>query len=162
MKRRSENAKVRDPTMAKALQVLLVPSLVLAMSRSVETGHPDTMFLIPGGRPLLIEFKDGDLRPSPKQQYWHEIYRKLGYDVEVHNCVQGAIEAIALKVVAASLHAASCEISAGTWRCHLNARSRLKKDEHYSRSIQLLEEAGYSEQDARDRAAESVLPRLAR
>lgn len=59
-----------------------------------ETGYPDRMFLIPGGRPLFIEFKREGEEPSKKQLYIHEGLRALGYDVEVHDDVDAALWAI--------------------------------------------------------------------
>lgn len=48
-----------------------------------DTGYPDRIFWIPGGKPLFIEFKVPGAEPRPKQIYIHELLRKLGYQVEV-------------------------------------------------------------------------------
>lgn len=132
------------------------------MSRAVETGHPDTIFWVPHGRPLLIEFKWENNTLDPKQVYWREIYERLGYDVEVHNSVDEALESIAYKVVAATIHAACREIPSRTWRGDPHARSWAKKDVHYTRSIQFLEEKGCSEEDACYRALEGRASSMAR
>jgi hypothetical protein len=158
---RQENSKVRNPTVKRALEELLVPSIVMQMGRGAETGRPDTLFLIPHGRPLLIEFKWGVFKLEPKQEYWHRILMELGYDVQVHNDVNKALTAVAIEVVAAALHAARGEISARAWSRNPYARSRLEEDVHYTRSIQFLEEAGRGEKDARDRTVKSVLSSLA-
>jgi len=63
-----------------------------------ETGIPDRWFLIPGGRPFLIEFKAPGEEPKPKQDYWIAKLRRLGYDVEVHDTYEGALEAIVLRL----------------------------------------------------------------
>lgn len=161
MRRRQEKSRVENPTVDRALKELLVPSIPLKLVRGSETGRPDDLFLIPGGRPLLIEFKWGEMKPEPKQVYWHGVLESLGYDVEVHNNVEEALQSIALKVVAATLHEEGGEIFARARRGDPNARSRLAENLHYTRSIQLLEKAGCSEQDACDRALKSVLSRVA-
>lgn len=67
-----------------------------------DTGWPDFIFFIPGGRPLFIEFKRPGQEPSPKQIYIHdEVLKKLNYDVEVHDDENEAIKAIRHKVEAA-------------------------------------------------------------
>ena len=41
-------------------------------------GTCDRMFLVPGGRPLLIEFKVPGEKPDPLQVREHELLRRLG------------------------------------------------------------------------------------
>ena len=64
-----------------------------------DTGYPDRIFWLPGGKPLLIEFKRPGEEPEPKQEYIHAQLRKLGYQVEVHDnairAFQAIIEAVA-------------------------------------------------------------------
>lgn len=50
-----------------------------------DTGFPDQIFWLPGGRPLLIEVKRPGEEPSPKQIYQHNRLKQLGYYVEVHD-----------------------------------------------------------------------------
>ena len=57
-------------------------------------GWPDRIFLIPGGRPLFIEFKRPGEEPEPLQLHRHRILRKLGYDIEVHDERQAALDAV--------------------------------------------------------------------
>lgn len=66
-----------------------------------DTGWPDRIFWIPGGRPLLIEFKAPGAAPRPKQLYIHELLRQLGYQIEVHDDPNIAIQSIARAVEAA-------------------------------------------------------------
>lgn len=66
-----------------------VPNLKLG-----QHGWPDRLFLIPGGRPLLIEFKAPGEEPRPRQAERHRTLRKLGYDVEVHDDKAQALEAV--------------------------------------------------------------------
>ena len=47
------------------------------------TGWPDRIFWVPGGKPLIIEFKTPDGELSPKQKYHIERLKKDGYNVEV-------------------------------------------------------------------------------
>jgi hypothetical protein len=159
---RQENKRVRDPTMKRALAELLVPSLTMKMGPGTETGIPDTIFWIPHGRPLLIEFKWDELEPEPKQLYWHGVFGDLQYEVQVHNSVQEALTAIAVEVVAATLHAEGCKIPLRAWRSNFDAGPRFAEDLHYTRSFQFLKEARGSETNARYRTIESVLSSMAR
>ncbi len=138
---RREKAKVEDPVVRRALHELGVPSIPVKLVAGSETGRPDQIFLIPGGRPLFIEFKWGDLTPDPKQTYWHKILRDLGYDVEVHNNVEAALQSIAAAVVAAAVHEEGRQVPARTWRGGVVFGSWLEKNEHYARSLQFLKEA---------------------
>lgn len=151
---RREKARVETPTMEGSLSKLGVPAIPIKLVSGSDTGRPDDLFLIPHGRPLFIEFKWDDCPLEPKQVYWHGILRDLGYEVQVHNCAQCALLAIALKVVAAAIYAAGREVLAGARGSDLDARSWLAQDQHYTRSIQFLEEAGCSEQDACYRATQ--------
>ena len=66
-------------------------------------GWPDRVFLIPGGRPLLIEFKAPGGEPSPRQAFRIECLRTWGYQTEVHDDAQRAFQTIAAAVEAARL-----------------------------------------------------------
>lgn len=59
-----------------------------------DTGYPDRIFWIPGGRPLLIEFKRPGEEPRPKQEYIQNQLRKLGYQVEVHDNAIRAFQSV--------------------------------------------------------------------
>lgn len=59
-----------------------------------DTGYPDRIFWIPGGRPLLIEFKRPGEEPEPKQEYIHGQLKQLGYQVEVHDNAIRAFSAV--------------------------------------------------------------------
>lgn len=59
-----------------------------------DTGYPDRIFWIPGGRPLLIEFKRPGEEPRPKQIHIHEQLRGLGYEVQVHDNAIDAFQAV--------------------------------------------------------------------
>ena len=49
----------------------------------VNVGFPDETFLIPGGRPLIVEFKAPGKKPTPKQRLEIQRLKEEGYDVEV-------------------------------------------------------------------------------
>ena len=59
-----------------------------------QKGKPDRMFLIPGGKPLLIEFKRPGEEPEPLQESTHKILRLLGYLTEVHDDERAAMLSI--------------------------------------------------------------------
>jgi hypothetical protein len=67
------------------------------------TGYPDRLFFIPGGKPLLVEFKAVDEEPSPKQSFIHAQLIKLGYDVQVHDDEVEAVEAV-IKAMRGNIH----------------------------------------------------------
>lgn len=76
----------------RALRELGVRSLKLNVTGS--TGWPDRLFFIPGGRPLFIEFKRPGEEPGPKQLHIHAWLRHIKYEVQVHDTVEGAFQAI--------------------------------------------------------------------
>lgn len=95
--RRRENALERK-VVDFALHRLGVPSIKMEPPKGSETGWPDRCFFIPGGVPLLLEFKEVGYTPEPKQEYIHDMLEGLGYDVAWTDSYQDAIEAIGEKV----------------------------------------------------------------
>jgi hypothetical protein len=73
----------------------------------VARGWPDDLFLIPGGRPLFIEFKRPGARPTPLQLFRLETLNALGYDAGWCDSADEACRRIASAVGAAALHGAS-------------------------------------------------------
>jgi hypothetical protein len=59
-----------------------------------DTGYPDRIFWLPGGRPILIEFKRPGEEPRPKQEQIHERLRGLGYEVQTHDNAIAAFQAV--------------------------------------------------------------------
>ncbi len=57
-------------------------------------GWPDREFYLPGGKPLLIEFKRPGEGLAPLQEKTIAELRKIGYDIEVHDDKDEAIAAI--------------------------------------------------------------------
>lgn len=65
-------------------------------------GWPDRMFLVPGGRPLLIEFKRPGKQLEPLQAHVISKLKALNYDVHWTSKAEEAIYLIASRVSAAS------------------------------------------------------------
>lgn len=84
-----------------ALQEYGVASLKLNVSGS--TGWPDRVFWIPGGRPLLIEFKRPGETSRPRQLYIQTMLKGLGYTVEEHDDEIRALQSIATAMGAQEL-----------------------------------------------------------
>jgi len=82
----------------KALNTLGVASVKLEPPLGSETGWPDRLFFIPGGRPFLIEFKEVGYEPDPKQIYIHDMLEGLGYDVAWTDEEAAALQAIEERV----------------------------------------------------------------
>lgn len=91
--------KIEDEAVRQAA-ALGVRSLKLTLYG--DSGWPDRVFLIPGGRPLWIEFKAPGEGPDPLQSVRHAFLEYMGYDIEVHDTVEGAVEAIRRKLAAAT------------------------------------------------------------
>ena len=60
----------------------------------ITTGWPDVLFLIPGGRPLFIEFKAPGNIPTKKQQKRMCDLRNAGYCVTWCDSIKGALAVI--------------------------------------------------------------------
>jgi hypothetical protein len=163
MKREKE--RIEKPTQQYALISLGVPFVSLKFIEGVETGWPDSLFLIPGGRPMFIEFKWPGEDLEPKQVYQIFILLNMGYDVEVHDNVEEACAAIAdriSKVGATAVHETRSEILARTRMCRFIPRSGPAQDFYNSGSLHFLKEAKSRKQDVGDRAHQGMLPRVAR
>ena len=89
-----------------------VPSISLKLLPGHGTGIPDVLFLIPGGRPLFIEFKRRGGKLTPKQRFWHGYLKRLGYDVQTCNDAAAAQACIREALDAAELSKESSEVSA--------------------------------------------------
>lgn len=67
---------------------------VESIKLTIGGGYPDRFFLIPGGRPLMVEFKRAGGKPDPRQIEVHKKLHKLGYDVQVHDDRDVALAAV--------------------------------------------------------------------
>jgi len=82
-----------------------------------EAGWPDVLFLIPGGRPLYIEFKWDGEPPNAKQERKINLLLKLDYDVCICDNDESAKSAISRALERAQLSGAGV---------HVHARGRQK------------------------------------
>jgi hypothetical protein len=82
----------------KALKRYGVASLKLEPPQGSETGWPDRLFFIPGGRPFLLEFKEVGYEPDLKQVYIHSMLEGIGYDVAWTDDEEAALDAIKARV----------------------------------------------------------------
>ena len=57
-------------------------------------GYPDRLILADGGRAIFVEFKRPGEVPRKLQVYTHEWLKELGFEVQVHDTVDGAMEKI--------------------------------------------------------------------
>lgn len=92
---RALESKIERDTCGDALRKLGVPNMKM-LHTGGETGWPDRIFFIAGGKPLMIEFKRaGEAhKTSARQEYIHSVLRELGYDVQIHDNKDAALEAI--------------------------------------------------------------------
>lgn len=63
-------------------------------------GQPDDMFYLPGGRPILMEFKAPGEEPDPLQEFTHQQLRYLGYEIYVIDDPQEGVKILANKLAA--------------------------------------------------------------
>lgn len=84
----------------------------LVFAPGAAAGWPDVLFLIPGGRPLFIEFKAAGKKPTPLQAFRHGQLKAAGYDVYVHDDYDAACRCITQALAGARVSAAGKRISA--------------------------------------------------
>lgn len=85
-------SEIETKVVDKAKKIFSVISFKLALKH--DAGWPDRVFLIPGGVPFFIEFKRSGDDARPLQKFRHELLRKLGYDIELHDDYDTAMAAI--------------------------------------------------------------------
>jgi len=71
-----------------------IRTIRLALQPGVARGWPDVLFLIPGGRPLFIEFKAPGKRPSEVQKLRIAQLKEDGYAVAVSDNLDHACSII--------------------------------------------------------------------
>lgn len=91
-----------------------VPSIKLNIRGN--TGWPDRLFILPGGRALWIEFKAPGEEPDPKQELQHKVLRHRHHDIQVHDNREEALAAVKAALDAARLHEAGGPVRAGARR----------------------------------------------
>jgi hypothetical protein len=92
-KKTKYESEIEEETARRALNELGIFSIKIKSAQ--EKGYPDREFLIPGGKPLFIEFKRPDEEPEPYQRMVHMRLRHFGYEVQVHTSIESALRAIA-------------------------------------------------------------------
>ncbi len=93
-----------------------------------EAGYPDRIFWVPGGKPILIEFKRPGEMPRINQNYIIDNLLKLGYKVEVHDNAVKAFQAVINSVDTKALHEEGHKILIRARRRCAVLRSRLGKN----------------------------------
>ncbi len=79
---KTEEGKIQDAVIKHANR-LGVRTIRMYFGPGIQTGWPDVLFLLPGGRPLFIEFKVPGKTPTPKQERKIGLLEEAGYFVEV-------------------------------------------------------------------------------
>jgi hypothetical protein len=100
-----------------------------------ENGYPDRLFWLPGGKPLLIEFKRPGEKPEPKQVDIHRKLQALGYNVQVHTNEFDALEAIIEAVDTPQLPKEGREILTRARSCCAILRSRSRENRNHTSSF---------------------------
>lgn len=93
-----EERKLERRVADKALRLYGVPSYKMEPPLGSETGWPDRMFFIRGGRPFFIEFKAPGEEPTAKQNHIMQMLEDLGYDVAWTDDEEAALSAIKTRV----------------------------------------------------------------
>lgn len=88
--RRVKETKAEDRT--NEWYDLRFPLMRVKLNLQGRRGWPDQEYFIPGGKPLMIEFKAEGEEPRALQQAIHRKLKENGYEVETHT---DAVEAIA-------------------------------------------------------------------
>lgn len=124
--RPSEKASVENPVV-KYAQGLGIP--VLKVNPLWAAGWPDRVFFVPGGRPLIIEFKradDGKLRKKQKEIIGK--LEKLDYEVYTVDTVEEGKALVRARLETHRLHEAGDEVGAGASKLRTVPRPRSAKD----------------------------------
>lgn len=122
----SEKASVENPCVKYAKD--LGCNKVLKVNPLWAAGWQDRIFFVPGGKPLIIEFKRPGGVTSPLQEKRHEELLLLGYD---HHVIDNKDEGKALiraRMETAAVHAPRPAVGSGTPMRRAVTRSRAKKD----------------------------------
>lgn len=61
--------------------------LALKYANANQTGYPDRLVLLPGGRLVFVELKTKGRKPTKLQSLRHEQLRGLGFPVFVIDCI---------------------------------------------------------------------------
>ena len=83
----------------------------------VASGWPDDLFLIPGGRPLLVEFKAPGKQPTALQEHRISELRGLGYDVRVCDGFSAFSQALTRSLATAPVYDSGSGPLGAAWGC---------------------------------------------
>ena len=122
----SEKTAVENPDI-KLTQQLGIP--VLKVNPLWAAGWPDRVFFVPGGKPLIIEFKRGEDSKLRAKQL--EVIAKLkanGYDVHSCNTVEEGKAYLRARLEAHRVHEEGDAVDPGAPRVRPVPRPRAKKD----------------------------------
>lgn len=87
MARKTREAKVRDPVIRYA-HSLKIRTIRMYFGPGIQTGWPDDLFLIHGGRPLFLEAKAPGEVPTKKQYLKMKQLVDDGYDVGWYDTIE--------------------------------------------------------------------------
>ena len=96
----AREARIEQAFRAHCENVLGVPTVKWG-----DGGWPDRIVLVPGGKPLFIEFKVPGAAPKPRQGFRKQCLEIWGYDVEVHDSTAEAVRSVAERLEATRLTA---------------------------------------------------------
>jgi hypothetical protein len=118
--------------------------VALKLNLSGNVGWPDRMILLPGGRPLFIEFKVATSAPRKIQRNRHKKLKDLGYEIRVFSCATKATRYVtsAAKVGALGIPEKSRKMAYCPTRSRVILRSRSWQDKLHDQSISGPEESG--------------------
>ena len=126
-----------------------------------KAGYPDRIFWLPGGKPLMIEFKAPGEEPRPKQKQVHNYLRELGYRVEVHDNAIKAFESVIAAVDTTQLSEESLEILARASSICPLLRSRAGEDGNYIGCDQVFEATEASKEGSVNSPLETIVRSVA-
>jgi hypothetical protein len=109
----SEKRHVENPCVKEAKNLGV---RVLKLNTMGNRSWPDRCFWIPGGKPLIIEFKKPGEKPTPLQRDTIDYLIRIGYDVHVIDTKEQGIALIRDRLAAARVHEASGEVARGARR----------------------------------------------
>lgn len=123
--RPSEKASVENPVVKFATDLGVK---VLKVNPLWSAGWPDRVFFLPGGRPLLIEFKRSGGKTRAKQDEVIAKLRSHGYEVVTIDSVEEGKEAIRSRLEAHGLYEKGNPMGPGASRKRPLPRPRFAKD----------------------------------
>jgi len=98
------------------------------MNPMYSAGWPDRMYLVPGGRPLMIEYKVPGKSTSALQDVRIKYLKENGYDVHVIDTKEEGIALIRSRMAANRVHETLDEVAPRAPRVRTSTRSRSSKD----------------------------------